>query len=95
MPCNLKYFLAKNDTRRHHQPAVADERANQNHRAVRDVEILNESELEYSHVGVLAEAYLLTKDVTHTRNELRITRDKLEDSSWQNSYTEIPLTLHE
>ncbi|KAH9704463.1 retrovirus-related pol polyprotein from transposon RE1 [Citrus sinensis] len=61
----------------------------------RDVEILNEAELESSHVGVLAEAYLLTKDVTHTRNGLRITRDKPEDSSWQNSYTEIPLTLHD
>ncbi|KAH9666887.1 ABC transporter G family member 40 [Citrus sinensis] len=60
-----------------------------------DVEILNEAELESSHVGVLAGAYLLTKDVTHTRNELRITRDKPEDSSWQNSYTEIPLTLHD
>ncbi|GAY62771.1 hypothetical protein CUMW_220420 [Citrus unshiu] len=60
-----------------------------------DVEILNEAELESSHVGVLTGAYLLTKDVTHTRNELRITRDKPEDSSWQNSYTEIPLTLHD
>ena len=58
------------------------------------VEILNEAELESSHVGVLAGAYLLTKDVTHTRNGLRITRDKPEDSSWQNSYTEIPLNMH-
>ena len=41
----------------------------------RDVEILNEAELESSHVGVLAGAYLLTKDVTHTRNGLRITRE--------------------
>ena len=59
------------------------------------VEILNEAELESSHVGVLAGAYLLSKDVTHTRGGLKITRDKLEDSSWQNSYTEIPLTLHD
>ena len=59
------------------------------------VEILNEAELESSHVGVLAGAYLLTKDDTHTRDGLKITRDKLEDSSWQNSYTEIPLTLHD
>ena len=58
------------------------------------VEILNEAEPDSSHVGVLTEAYLLSKDVTHTRDRLKITRDKLEDSSWQNSYTEIPLTLH-
>ena len=59
------------------------------------VEILNEAEPDSSHVGVLTEAYLLSKDVTHTRDGLKITRDKLEDSNWQNSSTEIPLTLHD
>ena len=61
----------------------------------RDVEILNEVELESSQVGVLVGAYLLTKDVTYTSNGLTITHDKPEDSSWQNSYTEIPLTLND
>ena len=61
----------------------------------RNVEIVNKTELGSSHVGVSAGAYLLPKEDAHTSNGLRITRNKPEDSSWQNSYTEIPQVLYD
>ena len=54
---------------------------------------MNEAKPGSSHVGVLTGAYLLTKAVAYTSDELKVTHAKEEDSRWQNIYTKIPQLL--
>lgn len=58
------------------------------------VEIIEEAEFDSSYIGVPTGVHSASNLAAHLRMILETVRGKLEGSSWQNCYKEIPLQLN-